>query len=107
MEVVIVGAGAFGASLAWTLARAGEAVTLVDQFEPGDSRASSGGETRLLRFSHGAGAEYTESARRAQALWRELEAETGEDLIAETGLAWFAHSEDGWEGRSHGVLQAQ
>jgi sarcosine oxidase len=54
MEVVIVGAGTFGASLAWLLARAGERVTLVDQFEPGDRRATSGGETRLIRCSHGA-----------------------------------------------------
>ncbi len=36
MEVVVIGAGSFGASLAWTLARGGDEVTLVDQFEPGD-----------------------------------------------------------------------
>ena len=48
-SVVIVGAGTFGASLAWTLARAGEDVALVDQFEPGDARATSGGESRLIR----------------------------------------------------------
>ena len=65
MHIVIVGAGTFGASLAWHLARAGERVTLVDQFEPGDRRASSGGETRLLRCSHGADEDYTAMARRA------------------------------------------
>jgi glycine/D-amino acid oxidase-like deaminating enzyme len=48
-SVVIVGAGTFGASLAWWLAREGVRVTLVDQFEPGDRRATSGGETRLIR----------------------------------------------------------
>lgn len=36
--------GRFGASLAWLMGRAGERVTLVDQFEPGDRRASSGGD---------------------------------------------------------------
>ena len=41
MRVVIVGAGTFGASLAWWLARLWEQVTLVDQFESGDRRASS------------------------------------------------------------------
>ena len=104
MEVVIVGAGTFGASLAWLLAREGEDVTLVDQFEPGDTRASSGGETRLMRCSHGANAEYTASARRARTLWRELEAESGEALYEECGMAWFAHGEDGWEASSERTL---
>ena len=107
MDVVIVGAGTFGASLAWTLARAGEDVTLVDQFEPGDPRASSGGETRLLRCSHGADAGYTASARRARTLWRELEEESGDDLLAECGVVWFAHRTDGWEAASERALAEQ
>ena len=107
MHVVIVGAGTFGASLAWQLARAGERVTLVDQFEPGDRRATSGGETRLLRSSHGADEVYTAMARRARALWRELEAESGEPLVLEPGVVWFAHGEDGWEAASARALAAQ
>jgi glycine/D-amino acid oxidase-like deaminating enzyme len=107
MEVVIVGAGSFGASLAWTLARGGDDVTLVDQFEPGDARASSGGETRLMRCCHGADAGYTASARRAWSLWRELEEASGEELLVECGVVWFAHREDGWEADSERVLAAQ
>jgi sarcosine oxidase len=107
MHVVIVGAGTFGASLAWTLARAGEEVTLVDQFEPGDGRATSGGESRLIRCSHGADPGYTASARRARMLWRELEAESGEALMEECGVAWFALREDGWEAESERALAAQ
>lgn len=104
MEVVIIGAGSFGASLAWTLARGGDDVTLVDQLEPGDPRASSGGETRLMRCCHGADADYTASARRARTLWRELEAESGEELYEECGMAWFAPRDDGWEAASERVL---
>ena len=107
MDVVIVGAGSFGASLAWALARTGDDVTLVDQFEPGDTRASSGGETRLLRCCHGTDADYTASARRARSLWRELEQESGEELLVECGVAWFAHRDDGWEADSERVLAAQ
>jgi glycine/D-amino acid oxidase-like deaminating enzyme len=107
MTTVIVGAGTFGASLAWWLTRAGERVTLVDQFEPGDRRATSGGETRLLRSSHGADADYTAMARRARTLWRELAAESGEDLLHECGVAWFAHGEDGWEAASERTMAAQ
>ena len=107
MDVVIVGAGTFGASLAWWLARAGERVTLVDQFEPGDRRATSGGETRLIRCSHGADADYTAMARRARTLWRELEAESGEELMLERGVAWFAHRDDGWDAASERTLADQ
>jgi len=106
MRVVIVGAGTFGASLAWWLARRGEQVTLVDQFEPGDARASSGGETRLIRCSHGVDADYTTSARRARILWKQLEAESGEQLLLECGVAWFAHTSDGWEAASLRTMSA-
>ena len=104
---MIVGAGTFGASLAWTLARSGEDVVLVDQFEPGDARATSGGESRLIRCSHGADPDYTASARRARTLWRELEAECGQELMVEIGMAWFAQREDGWEAESERTMTAQ
>jgi glycine/D-amino acid oxidase-like deaminating enzyme len=107
MDVVIVGAGTFGASLAWWLARAGEHVTLVDQYEPGDPRASSGGETRLFRCAHGSDAEYTAMACRARTLWHQLEDESGEELLVKCGMAWFAQREDGWEAASERTFAAQ
>jgi glycine/D-amino acid oxidase-like deaminating enzyme len=82
-------------------------VTLVDQFEPGDARASSGGESRLIRCSHGDGAGYTETARHARMLWRELEEESGTTLMEECGVAWFALREDGWEAESERTMRAQ
>jgi sarcosine oxidase len=106
-SAAIVGAGAFGASLAWWLARSGTEVTLVDQFEPGDPRTSSGGESRLIRCGHGPDAHYTASARRARTLWRELEAECGEELLIECGLTWFAQREEGWEARTIASLEQQ
>ncbi len=45
--------------------RDGWEVTLVDAFEPGDPRSESGGETRMMRFSHGADRLYTELAYRS------------------------------------------
>jgi glycine/D-amino acid oxidase-like deaminating enzyme len=106
-SIVIVGAGTFGASLAWWLARDGVEVTLVDQFEPGDRRATSGGETRLIRCGHGDDPGYTASARRARTLWRELETESGADLLIECGLVWFAGRADGWEAASEATMRAQ
>ena len=97
---MIVGAGTFGASLAWWLAGRGDEIVLVDQFEPGDVRATSGGETRLIRCSHGSDGDYAAMARRARTLWRELEAQSGADLLSECGVSWFAHREEGWEAAS-------
>ena len=66
-SALVVGAGVFGAALADRLVAEGWEVTLVDRFEPGDPRSESGGETRLLRFAHGADAFYSASAWRARA----------------------------------------
>src|SRR5215211_8460039 len=106
-SAVIVGAGVFGASLAWCLARGGTDVTLVDRFEPGDPRTTSGGESRLIRSGHDPDPHYTASARRARTLWRELEAECGEELLVECGLAWLAHRDDGWEARTIATFERQ
>ncbi len=52
-DVVVVGAGCFGAWTALHLQRRGARVTLVDQYGPANSRATSGGETRGVRTSYG------------------------------------------------------
>jgi sarcosine oxidase len=106
-SVSIVGAGIFGASLAHRLARDGWEVTLYERHEPGHPGAASGGESRLIRYSHGDGEWYVRSAWRARELWRELEAETGRELFVESGVAWLAHSEDGFEARSERLLRAE
>jgi sarcosine oxidase len=103
----IVGAGIFGASLAYRLARDGWNVSLYERHQPGHLGAASGGESRLIRYSHGADAWYTRSAWRARELWRELEAETGRELLVESGIAWFARSDEGWEAQSERVLRAE
>ena len=104
---MIVGAGTFGASLAWWLAGRGDEVVLVDQFEPGDARATSGGETRLIRCSHGADADYTAMARRARTLWRELEQRVGRDLMTQSGVSWFAHARGRLGGRVRAHARAR
>ena len=97
----IVGAGVFGASLARHLAIEGWAVTLFEQESPGWDGSSSGGESRLVRYSHGADAWYTRSAWRARTLWREIDP----TLLAGCGLAWFAYGDEGWEADSERTLR--
>jgi sarcosine oxidase len=52
-NVVVVGGGAFGGWTALNLQRMGARVTLVDMFGPGNSRSTSGDETRGVRTSYG------------------------------------------------------
>src|SRR3546814_16646686 len=65
----VIGAGACGGWTALSLREAGAKVTLVDAYGPGNPRASSGDESRLLRLSYGGREIYTKWARRAQQLW--------------------------------------
>jgi sarcosine oxidase len=106
-SAVIVGAGVFGGSLALRLVSSGWEVTLVEQYPPGHVRAASGGESRLIRSAHGSNAWYTRSARRALELWRELEQESGTELLVPSGVAWFFSSVDGWGAESERVLRQE
>ena len=104
-SAVVVGAGVFGGSLALRLVSSGWEVTLVEQYPPGHVRAASGGESRLIRFSHGESDWYTRSARRSLDLWRELERETGTELFVPSGVAWFFSGAHGWGDASERVLK--
>jgi len=106
-SAVVVGAGVFGGSLALRLASSGWEVTLVEQYPPGHVRAASGGESRLIRFSHGSSSWYTRSAWRALELWRELEREAGVELFVPSGVAWFFHETEGWGAESERVLREE
>ena len=106
-SAVVVGAGVFGGSVALRLVSSGWEVTLVEQYPPGHVRAASGGESRLIRSSHGSGAWYTRSSRRALELWRELERESGADLLVPSGVAWFFSEADGWGAESERVLREE
>ena len=88
-SVVVVGAGAFGGWTALMLLRRGARVTLVDAWGPGNARASSGGETRVIRGVYGKDRIYTAMARRAFQLWHENEARWKKTLYTRTGALWM------------------
>ncbi len=103
---LVVGSGVNGAAIARELALRGFDVTLAEQYVAGSVRSASGGDTRLLRAVHGDNLWYTESAWRARTQWLELQEQTGTRIWEPTGLAWFAHGPDGFEGRSRATLTA-
>jgi sarcosine oxidase len=94
-DVAVVGAGCFGAWCAWHLARRRRRVLLLDAYGPGNSRSSSGGETRIIRMGYGADEVYTRSSLRSFELWQSLFRETDSSLFRETGVLWLAPPDHG------------
>jgi sarcosine oxidase len=93
-DVAVIGAGVFGAWTAWHLALRGRRVLLVDAYGPGHSRASSGGETRIIRMGYGADELYTRWSQRSLVQWKEFFASVGQPLFHETGVLWLAGEGD-------------
>ena len=93
-DVAVIGAGVFGAWTAWHLGRRGKRVLLVDAYGPANARASSAGESRIIRMGYGADELYTRWSQRSLAQWKEFFAATGLQLFHETGVLWLAGKED-------------
>jgi glycine/D-amino acid oxidase-like deaminating enzyme len=93
-RVVVVGAGVFGAFSALSLLRAGARVTLLDAWGPGNSRASSGGETRVIRGVYGPDRIYVEMVARAFELWQENERRWKRPIYHPTGAIWLVTGPD-------------
>lgn len=89
-EIVVIGAGAFGGWTALYLREMGFSVTLVDQYGPGNSRATSGGETRQIRAAYGDREIYTRWVVEALDRWHAREAEWGKKLLFNTGQITLA-----------------
>lgn len=84
VDVVVVGAGAMGATAAWRLARSGRSVVLLERFGPGHTHGSSHGATRIFRLAY-RDPVYVRFAMAALDGWRELEAASGEVLLDQVG----------------------
>ena len=93
-DVAVIGAGVFGAWTAWHLARRGQRVVLVDAYGPAHSRASSGGESRIIRMGYGADELYTRWSMRSLAQWKEFFGAEHRALFQETGVLWLAGEDD-------------
>jgi glycine/D-amino acid oxidase-like deaminating enzyme len=103
--VAVIGAGAFGGWTALHLQRLGARVTLLDAWGPGNPRASSGGETRVIRAVYGPDKFYTQMVRRAYTLWKELESALPEPLYVETGALWLHRGDDAYVRSSAPILE--
>jgi monomeric sarcosine oxidase len=94
-DVAVVGAGVFGAWIAYRLAQAGRKVVLLDAYGPGNARASSGGQTRVIRMGYGDQEIYTRWSMRSMELWKLLTGRVVRPaILQQTGVLWMARGED-------------
>jgi sarcosine oxidase len=88
-DAVVIGLGATGSAALHRLALRGRRVLGIEQFVPGHDRGSSHGETRVIRLGYFEHPSYVPLLRETYALWREIEAASGQPLLTVTGIIEF------------------
>ena len=86
-DVAVVGLGVMGAASLYRLAKRGVRAIGIEQFVPGHDRGSSHGETRIIRLVYFEHPSYVPLLREAYSLWRELEAEAGQQCSVRRRVA--------------------
>jgi sarcosine oxidase len=84
-DTIVVGLGAMGSAAVYQLAKRGIKVLGVDRLSPPHANGSSHGESRIIRQAIGEGEQYVPLVLRSYELWRELEKQTGTELLTITG----------------------
>ena len=84
-DVIVIGLGAMGSAACYQLAKRGARVVGIDRYAPPHSFGSTHGETRITRQAIGEGEQFVPFALRSYEIWREIESETGADLLTVTG----------------------
>lgn len=84
-DVIVVGLGAHGSSVACHLARRGLKVIGFDTHHPPHTFGSSHGGSRIIRQAYSEGSFYVPLMLRAYELWEELQERSGEELMRITG----------------------
>ena len=91
-DMAVIGAGVFGSWTAYSLRQSGASVALIDEYGPANSRASSGGESRIIRIGYAADEIYSRWSLLALPLWQQLFAQAGKpELFQRSGVLWIAH----------------
>src|SRR5207302_11415418 len=84
-DTIVLGLGAMGSAAAYQLSLRGNKVVGIDQFAPPHAFGSSHGDTRITRLAIGEGVHYTPLVTRSHELWREIERQSGAELLASVG----------------------
>ncbi len=91
-DAIVIGVGGMGSATAFHLAARGARVLGLEQFDIAHDRGSSHGVNRIIRLGYAEDPRYVPLLRRAYALWRDLERQTGESLLFITGGLDVGHA---------------
>jgi glycine/D-amino acid oxidase-like deaminating enzyme len=106
VDIVVIGAGAFGAWVALLFCRAGHRVTLIEREGPANERSSSAGESRIIRSAYGRDEIYTAMARRSLQAWKSFfREEDCPEYFRKTGVLWIANAADPWFWEARSVFE--
>ncbi|WP_261807920.1 N-methyl-L-tryptophan oxidase [Paenibacillus sp. N3.4] len=107
--MIVVGAGSMGMSAGYHLAKNNVKTLLIDKFDPPHVAGSHHGETRLIRHAYTGSPTYTAMALRADELWQELEAASGQQLLTRSGVLNMSASDSGnkWKSTEAFGLQVE
>ena len=92
-DVVVVGLGAMGSATCYHLANRQQRVLGLEQFGIPHSLGSYHGHSRMIRMAYCEHPDYVPLARRAYALWHELEERSGRKLLDQTGGLYMGATE--------------
>jgi sarcosine oxidase len=84
-DIIVVGVGGMGSASIYHLARRGQKVLGIEQFDIPNDMGSSHGNTRIIRLAYAEHPDYVPLLHRAYELWRALEHQVGERLLVITG----------------------
>lgn len=104
-EVVVVGAGVFGAWTALHLLELGARVTLVDAWGAGHLRGTSCDESRVIRCGYGQRVFYSQWAWRSLRQWKQFEKRAKQQLFVPSGVLWLCAEENGYARASQAALK--
>ncbi|MDX6569133.1 MAG: hypothetical protein QOH15_1711 [Gaiellales bacterium] len=83
-DVIVLGLGGIGSAAAYWLAKRGARVIGLEQFTLGHDRGESQDHSRIIRLSYH-DPQYVRLAQAAYASWAEVERESGDRLVIQTG----------------------
>jgi sarcosine oxidase len=91
-DVIVVGLGAMGSATCFQLAARGASVIGFDRYHPPHPYGSTHGDTRITRLAIGEGPEFVPLVQRSHVLWREIERQSGTQLLTQTGGLILGHA---------------
>ncbi len=103
-KLLIVGAGIFGLSTAWSAVKRGAHVEIVEQAAIPNPIGSSVDQHRLIRYPYGAQVGYTRMVADAYGAWDRLWADLGRTLYAPSGSLMFEDDTNGWIAASRAAM---